>query len=167
MASQKNQPREWIVRPGEVADLPKIEPLWVALYEHEKEFGLELNIPPGAFKDWANAMKALLGRKFACLFVADHKGKVIGFCGGWLKTLPPYHGGVPAGFLSEMYVDENYRSQGIGHILLESGARFFYDQGIERVEGQVLGNNVRAREAYKKWGWNEEYIKIIWHPSGD
>jgi GNAT superfamily N-acetyltransferase len=164
MANQQSQKHDWVVRPGTATDLQQVEPLWYALYEHEREFGLALEIQPGAFKEWEAAMNMSLGR-FSCLFVAEQRGQVIGFVGGWLKMLPAYHGGTPIGFLSEMYVNEGFRSQGIGHILLETGAQFFHKQGISRVEGQVLGNNVRARTAYQKWGWAEEYIKIIWHPS--
>jgi hypothetical protein len=180
MANQDAVAPEWVVRPGQPIDFPKIEPLWKALNEHQKGLGMFIGDAPNGFKDWSALMKAGLGR-FSCLFVAELREEVIGYVAGWLKTLPSFQGGIPFGFLSELYVSprglraarrlrsasagHEHRSEGIGRVLLETGAQFFLAQGVTRVEGQVLPANVRAREAYKQWGWTEEMIQIVWHPS--
>lgn len=180
MANQADQTSEWIVRPGQAIDFPKIEPLWKALNEHQKGLGMFIGEAPNGFNDWSRSMKAGLGR-FSCLFVAEFRGEIIGYVAGWLKTLPSFQGGIPFGFLSELYVSpkglraarrprnasasHEHRSEGIGRVLLETGVQFFLAQGVTRVEGQVLPANVRAREAYKAWGWTEEMIQIVWHPS--
>jgi GNAT superfamily N-acetyltransferase len=164
MASQTDQPQEWIIRKGEVADLPKIEPLWLALYHHHRDSGMTIEIPSTGFKEWEASMKPGLGR-FTCLFVAEIDREVIGFVSGWLRTLAAFYGKVPVGFLGELYISDKHQSKGIGHVLLDTGIEFFAKQGINRVEGQVLVGNTRARKAYRDWGWSEEFVQIVWQRS--
>lgn len=161
MASKETQDREWKIRPGVPEDFPKIEPMWNDFYSSQRALGLFTGDAPDGFKDWTATMKTGLGR-FSCLFVVELGDEVIGYAAGWLKTLPAFQGGLLFGSLTEIYISEGHRSKGIGQVLLETGARFFADRGINRVEGFVLPRNVRARKAYQEWGWKEEIIQIVW-----
>jgi RimJ/RimL family protein N-acetyltransferase len=153
--------RDWNVRMGAAADLFAIERLWHALYEHQKRHGMFLEVSPDSFKDWAESMKVTLGR-FTCLVVAEWHGETIGFVAGRLKTLPPYFGGFTVGFISEVFVSETHRKQGLAREMLDLVTQWFSTQRVHRIELQVLVDNSGARQVYRELGWKEELIQMVW-----
>jgi ribosomal protein S18 acetylase RimI-like enzyme len=164
MANQEMLTPGLIVRPAKAAELSIVEPLWVALYKHQKDHGMLLEVSPGSFEDWAASMKITLGR-FSCLLVADFHGELIGFLAGSVKTLPPCFGGFPVGFISEVYVSEEHRGKNIGHSLMSLAAQWFAAQSVHRIELQVLLDNSGARKFYRDLGWKEELVQMIWEMS--
>jgi ribosomal protein S18 acetylase RimI-like enzyme len=142
-------------------DLERVEPLWRALYEHQKANGMFLEIPADGYQHWAASMKPVLGR-FACLLLAEGEAELCGFLAGRIRTLPPYFGGYTVGFISEVYVDGSHRKQGIGAEMVTRAVAWFAENGISRVELQVIMNNEPARRLYRQLGWREELVQMVW-----
>ena len=142
-------------------DLSRIEPLWLALYEHQRANGMILELPPNAYEHWAASLKPLLGR-FACLLVAESEGEAIGFLVGRIRSLPQYFGGYTVGFISEVFTQDSHRSRGIGSDLVARAINWFEQGGIARVELQVIINNDGARRLYQRLGWREELVQMVW-----
>jgi ribosomal protein S18 acetylase RimI-like enzyme len=147
------------IRSAPATAIDRIEPLWRALYRHQKKHGMLLETSDASFVQWAAALKPALGR-FACLFVAEAGGKPIGFIAGNLKMLPAFLGGSPVGFISEVYVAEDHRRGTVGRMLLREAMQWFAAQKVERIELQVLLGNEGAREFYRKLGWTEELVQM-------
>src|ERR1700731_4181475 len=105
-----------VIRAAKPADIYLIEPLWLALYKHQKEHGMLLDLSASSFSQWADTMKPALGR-FTCLFIAEHNSETIGFLAGSLKVLPSWFGGHLIGFVSEVFVADAHRGMNIGHDL--------------------------------------------------
>ena len=164
MANQETLTPGFVVRPAKAAEFSLVEPLWAALYKHQKQHGMLLELSPDSFKDWATSMKIALGR-FSCLFVAELHGELIGFLAGSVKTLPPYFGGSPVGFISEVYVSEEHRTKNVGRSLMSLAAEWFAAQRVHRIELQVLLGNSGARRFYRDLGWKEELVQMIWKPA--
>lgn len=150
-----------IVRLAERNELARIEPLWRALYDHQKATGMFLDVPPDAYQHWAASLRPVLGR-FACLLVAEREGEIIGFLAGRIRSLPQYFGGYPVGFISEVFVHNSYRNQGVGAELVTGAVGWFAENGITRVELQVIMNNEPARRLYRHLGWREELVQMVW-----
>src|SRR5712692_3474227 len=150
-----------VIRAAKPADIYVIEPLWLALYKHQKENGMLLDLSASSFSQWADAMKPALGR-FTCLFIAERDAEAIGFLAGNLRTLPPYFGGHLIGFVSEVFVADADRGKQVGRELIETALRWFKAQHAHRVELQVVMNNARARKLYNKLGWTEELVQMVW-----
>src|SRR5713101_5319538 len=149
------------IRAAKPADIAAVEPLWTALYKHQKEHGMLLDLSASSFSQWADAMKPALGR-FTCLFIAERNAKPIGFLAGNLRTFPPYFGGHLIGFVSEVFVADAHRGKQVGRDLIETALRWFKAQHAHRVELQVVMNNAGARKLYNKLGWTEELVQMVW-----
>jgi GNAT superfamily N-acetyltransferase len=156
-------PHHPAIRFGEPEDLPALEPLWLALYEHQRQAGMLLAPPPGAFLEWQGSLAPLLGR-FACLVVAERGGRPVGFLAGRVRSVPLYFGGQAVGFVSDVYVDDRERGQGLGEAILDRALGWFREQGLSRVELQVLAGNTGARVFYRRLGWVEELVQMVWTP---
>jgi len=97
-----------VIRTGTLDDLSRIEPMWVALYQNQREQRMLVEVPPNGFESWHSSMAVAFGR-FTSLFIAESEGELIGFLAGRIRTMPPYFGGYPVGFLSEIYILEQHR----------------------------------------------------------
>ena len=142
-------------------DLDLVEPMWLALYEHQRANGMILELPPNAYEHWAASIKPLLGR-FACLFVAESEAEAVGFLAGRIRSMPQYFGGYQVGFISDVFVKESYRGSGIGGQMVTRAINWFEQSGITRVELQVIVNNEGAQKLYRRLGWRDELVQMVW-----
>lgn len=149
------------IRAASSQELACVEPLWLALYEHQKENGMLLELPADAYQKWTASISSLLGR-FACLFLAESNGETVGFLAARIRSIPPYFGGGQTGFISEVYVDDRRRSKRIGERLMAATTEWFRELGITRIELQVIAHNTGAREFYLRHGWREELVQMVW-----
>lgn len=154
------------IRAGGPEDLPALRPLWEALYRLQREQGMRLRTPPDGFDRWAASQSAGLGR-LSLLLIAEADGRAVGFLAGRVRLIPPWFGGGQAGFVSEVFVDESRRGEGIGTRLLDEAIAWFRQNGIRRVELQVLTQNTGARELYRRLGWTEELVQMVWDEPPD
>lgn len=150
-----------LVRLITVEELPRIAPLWRALYKHQEIHGMLLKLPEDAYEQWAASFVPVLDR-FASIFVAEIDEKFVGFLACKIRSLPPHFGEFPVGFISDVFVDENYRGYNIGRKLMDKAVDWFQQNGIARIELQVIMNNVHAREFYRRMGWVEELVQMVW-----
>lgn len=152
-----------VLRHATDQDLDRIQPLWRALYEHQFEHGMLLRLPENAYDAWLKSIRPFLGR-FATVVVGEIDHEIVGFVAGRVRTLPPYFGSATIGAISEVFVSDQYRSRGIGQRLLEFAVKWFEDQQISRVELQVVAGNPGGIRFYRKLGWHEELLQMVWTP---
>ena len=113
-----------------------------------------------AYQAWLQSMAPFLGR-FANIVVAEMDGKIVAFVAGRIRTLPPYFGSQTIGAISEVFVSAELRGGGIGRRLLNFAMEWFRDQGIDRVELQVVAGNPDGIRFYQQLGWHEELRQMV------
>ena len=64
------------------------------------------------------------------------------------------------GYIGLMYVDERFRGNRIGGMIIEALADWFKGIGISDIRVQVYDENVNAVEAYRKYGF-KDYFKTM------
>jgi len=104
-------------------------------------------------------------RTFCRDLSATDNNELIGFLACRVRNLPAYFGGFPVGFISDVYVRETHRRHGVGRQLIDAALTWFGEQGIDRVELQVIESNVAAIEAYRRLGWQGELYQMVWQRS--
>jgi ribosomal protein S18 acetylase RimI-like enzyme len=149
------------IREGTANDLTILEPLFAALYDHQAAHGMALSLPSDAFAKWVAGMKPMLGR-FTCLIVAETEAGLVGFVAGRVRPHPPYLGGVNAGYVSEVFVDDQARGQRVGARMLDAGIAWFAQRGIHRVELTVIEGNRDGLDFYRRLGWVAENRQLVW-----
>ena len=148
------------VRLAERDDLPRLEPLWVALYEHQRANGMFLELPPDAFVKWESGLRPLLGR-FATVVLAEEGDAIVGFVACRIRALPPYFGGGTTGFVSDVFVADSQRGRGVGELMMRRAEEWFAAQQIRRLELQVIVNNSGAHRLYERLGWRDELVQMV------
>ncbi|WP_448587317.1 N-acetyltransferase family protein [Thermocrinis sp.] len=97
----------------------------------------------------------LFRRDVAGVFVAVLDGKKVGFIasdGNWFSKRE----GKVVGAIHELVVLPEYRSMGVGKILLNRAIQYFKERGLDTAELWVGDENTRALEFYKKHGFKEK-----------
>lgn len=99
------------------------------------------------------------------ILVADLEGEVIGLIS---YTLRPslYHAGDSC-LIEELVVGKNFRSSGIGSMLLEAIVSLAASQGCPEVSLSVMPFNTKAIEFYRQHGFVDEAILLEKHLHSD
>ena len=67
--------------------------------------------------------------------------------------LPPHFGFERVGFIGEVFVADGKRSAGLGARMLARAMEWYRENGINRVELQVVTGNPDAVRFYERLGW--------------
>jgi len=121
---------------------PTVKPDWF-LSDDAKEFYLEFLTNPTK-----------------CIYVAEEENKIIGFIVGELfdKTEYWYRKINCFAELDELYVDEEYRSKGVGAKLMTQFKNWCKEQGVDRISLEVSAANVPSILFYQKHLFKEQYL---------
>jgi ribosomal protein S18 acetylase RimI-like enzyme len=85
------------------------------------------------------------------LHVIEDHGSVVGYL--WLALRDSPSGRVL--FVYEVRIAEEARGRGLGRAAMEFAARFAAEQGLGRIELNVMGGNEVARGLYRALGYDE------------
>lgn len=127
------------IRTAGKQDLDSIFPL-------SKRMGTSFSVEYESFR---NSFMATLGSEDARIVVAETDDKIVGYLLGFDHFAFYANGRVS--WIEEIFVDENYRTQGIGRKLMH----FFEGWCIERKSRLIGLATRRAAEFYKALDYNE------------
>lgn len=141
------------------SDFKVLELYYEDLLRAYSDFGYRLPIPDHAGELWIASFNRTLGR-FSQVFIAENKSEIVGFSLVRLKRLPPYQGGELIAELSDIYLLEKFRHQGIATRLCEMVISWAYENGARSVEAQVLVSNDASRRMFLALGFFTELSQV-------
>ena len=87
------------------------------------------------------------------VFVAQHNGRLIGFC--CVQVFKSFCYDVDYAEITELYVDADFRRQGVGGMLLNRAQQYFRANGINNFQLFTGGENTSAQAFYEKLGFSK------------
>lgn len=141
------------------SDFKVLELYYEDLLRVYTDFGYRLPIPDHAGELWIASFNRTLGR-FSQVFIAEDISEIVGFVLVRLKRLPPYQGGELIAELSDIYLLEKLRHQGIATSLCKMVISWAYENGARSVEAQVLVSNDASRRMFSALGFNTELSQV-------
>ena len=149
---------QWLIRTAETEeDARAISLLWAKLVDYHLD--LDANMPvaaeDGAYR-YAQRISHSMNDSYSRVLVADHNGVIIGYVLGIvIDLLPEMFVEERTGFLADIYVDEAWRSHGVGTALVEALANWFRSRGVEYMEWYVASANADGIAFWKSRGGAE------------
>lgn len=120
---------------------------------------------PGYGKNVLNSELEDIKEKGGIFYVAVEDEKVFGFVVGMFIKLSKQdlQGTYPAimGRIEELYVDPNFREQGIGTKLMDKIEEYFKQKGCQYIWVEVFKPNIRTHELYQRLGYEDRDIEMI------
>lgn len=129
-----------IIRPAEPTDVHSIFKLIKELALYEKA--------PEQVSNTENELSSALFKERLChAVVAELKNEVVGFA-LYYSSYSTWKG--PCLYLEDFYVQETHRNKGIGQLLFKHILAIAKENGVKRMDWQVLEWNKPAIDFYKK-----------------
>ncbi len=150
------------LRPGSLADLPALEPLWVSVHHQHVASMPELAPYVDDQQTWAarsQLYRELLGKPGTILLLADTGDELAGYglayvmpaAGSW--TADTWQTGAQLGEIESLGVLPAYRGQGIGSRLLGELISQLAADGVHDLVLGVLPGNTAAIRLYQRFGF--------------
>lgn len=144
------------VREATDVDLPTLKRMEQGVIEAERPFNSMLKEGPVTYYD----IGALIASEQSMVLVADHLGQVIGSGYATLKDSLPYLQHASHAYLGFMYVEPNFRGQGIIQRILDGLKGWSHGRGVRDFYLEVYSDNTSAIRAYEKYGFRRNLIEM-------
>ena len=146
------------VRQATLADIEAIQKLNYGLFKLEKE-----SFDSTLVTDWPLSQ---VGKKYfeelisnEYVIVAMKDNSIIGYLAGSINEKCSYSL-VQYGEINNMFVDDHYRGQGVGKMLVAAFKKYCADKNIQNLKVVASAKNKNAQEFYKKQGFNDFDITL-------
>lgn len=147
------------VRVGTSDDLRAVGQLWNELNKFHHTVGLNFPINDSTVPEWISSFERTLGR-YSFLWVADQEAVIDGFLLGRIKKTPAYLGGVLVGEISDLFVGEALRGQGIGKQLVDLAVDHFVEMKVHSIEVQVMAQNTAGLAFWNSMGFKNDVTLV-------
>ena len=150
------------IRPAKAEDVPDVLPMVAAIAAlHEKwdpaKFGCK-DHPEQMYRGWL-AARATDPR--SVFLVADRDGKLVGFLVATIETEIPIYRLTEFGFIHDIWVEPEYRNEGIGRQLVILAMEKFRDLGMKQVRGDTAAANEPARGLLASCGMRASITEML------
>jgi len=119
---------------------------------------------PAYGKSYTNNLLKEIKRSKGVIYLAEDNGKLVGVVAGEIKkqTKENILECIPTkqGCIKELYVSNDYRSQGLGKVLMDKIEDYFKKNKCTVITLAVLSTNP-AYEFYKRMGYKDRSIDVI------
>ena len=150
-----------VIRAYRPEDAPQVEACLVELQDFLHR--LEPNVLEGkAAKNYLDFMFARCAETSGQVFVAEVENRVVGFVCVWGKVPSDALDEEPGeyAFISDLVVLSAYRGQGLGRALLQQADAYARQQGVAKIQLEVLPNNTAALNLYKRHGFRTYHMLL-------
>ena len=154
---------------GNAEDVPRLEPLWVAVHHQHQAAMPELAPYVSDEVTWREhrpMYEELFRRPDTFLFLASDVDRLIGYALGHVTPVEDtwiadtWRTGKRIGELESISVLPEYRGQGLGSRLLDEVDREFDALGVEDVVIGLLPGNEGARRLYERHGFRPNWLYL-------
>ncbi|MDC9620564.1 GNAT family N-acetyltransferase [Xenorhabdus sp. XENO-7] len=144
-----------IIRAAFVQDIDAILSLYNVLFSEMAE--LQPDRLKGSEQDRDLIISYIDNNKFHLLVAEDDNGDIKGFSIAQEQNTPLFNCLIPRtyGYIFDLIVSQDARSQGIGQRLLAGMKKWAQENNYSHLELTVLSQNVEAIRFYEREGYNE------------
>jgi ribosomal protein S18 acetylase RimI-like enzyme len=146
------------IRSYEPTDRPVVLRALIALQNFEVPLH-DTRLPgEGTMEPYLNRMLRDLSEGQGTIFLAELDGEFVGFVGCLVKeddAVQETPDSNRYGYIVDIYVDPCHRSLGVAQRLLATAESHLAKTGVTRLRLNVLANNLTARRAYERYGFQQ------------
>ena len=149
------------VRAAVREDQDQVIRLWAAMLDELSAHAPDIGPSPD-FADRVAADFADRVRDPGChISVAVSSGSITGFAQAELWQLPPIYRGREEVFISEIYVDPEYRGQRIGRMLFDEVARWARESGSRAIRARTVASSDSSRAFWESVGAAQSAVDYV------
>jgi len=139
------------IRPATITDLPKLAEFLQFLVDAERPFDPTLKEGEIFYYN----VEEFISDEKSELLVIDYNHQIIGCGYAQIRSAKPYQKFESFGYLGFMFVNPEFRGNGLNNLLLNDLKKWILSQGISEVRLEVYSENESAIKAYEKAGFKQ------------
>jgi len=147
------------IRKAKLKDIKKVTTYGVTLLKQHYDFDPYFAPSKNVNEVYRKFFKSCIYSKNRHLLVAEENGKIVGYAIGEISSRPPVFKIRKIGFISDVYVEENFRKLGIAKQFLKELKKWFISKKLNHIELTVHVKNETAKIAWAKYGLEDYIIK--------
>lgn len=150
------------IRLAEHRDLPALGLLGASLMRTHYAFDQPRFLSPdeGAEAGYAEFLGSQLHARDAVVMVAEIDGRVAGYVYAGIEPLSWKELRDEAGFVHDLLVSDEARSEGVGHQLLDAAIAWLRQRGMPRVVLWTAARNTGAQRLFERRGFRSTMIEM-------
>lgn len=147
-----------LIRKAQKDEIGALQLLDDEIFQDSKQYDPDLILEWGISDEGKNYFVNLLGNSNVCCFVAEEKGKLIGY----ISAAPKDFSYRKSKYIEiqNMGVSPRYRSKGVGSLLMEECLKWARTQGFEKAYVNAYFHNRKGLKFYKSSGFKEIDISL-------
>ena len=147
------------IRKAKLKDIKKIIEYGVGLLKQHYAFDSYFAPAKNVHEVYKKFFKGCIYSKNRLLLVAEENGEIIGYAVGELSSRPPVYKIRKMGYISDVFVEKNFRKLGIAKQFLHVLKKWFKAKNIKHIELSVHVKNEIGKKAWAKYGLEDYMIK--------
>ena len=156
------------IRPATAEDVPAVIPMVEKLAKlHEQWDPVRYDYKPGAAEMYRKWLATRAGDPRSVFLVADHERLLadvpflVGFVIGTVESAIPIYRTAAFGFVHDLWVEEDYRNEGIGRQMAMLAIEKFRAIGVNQVRLETAACNEPARKLFASVGFRPASSEML------
>jgi ribosomal protein S18 acetylase RimI-like enzyme len=151
------------IRPATPGDVPAVLPMVEKVSAlHERWDAAKYPFLPGIAGMYDGWLRSLAKNKRGVFLVAEGSGgKIAGFVVGTVEREIPIYRLEEFGFIHDLWVEEEYRHEGIGRQLVMLAVEKFKEMGMKQVRLDTAMKNEEARKLFEGCGFRGSVVEML------
>lgn len=142
------------IREAREEELLKVGRLWGKFMAYNGEFNSSFRVRKKAPEIFSKEMIEKIQDSNCRLTVAEIDGELVGFCYSYVSRKPKHFKLEKFGFVGDLYVEPEYRRQGVGRMLVNDTLGFFSRRKVRQIELLVAIKNTGTIKFWESLGFS-------------
>jgi len=151
------------VRPATPEDVPSVLPMVrkiASMHERLDPAKYSFRSDPGEmYRNWLRQRAA--DPRAVFLIAETDKAKRVAFLIGTVEDEIPIYRVEEIGFIHDLWVDEDYRHEGVARQLVTTAVERFRDIGVKQIRCDTAWANEPARDLFKRCGFRPSTVEML------
>jgi ribosomal protein S18 acetylase RimI-like enzyme len=150
------------IRPATPEDVPQVLPLVKGICDlHESWDPVRFDFKDNVVEMYRLWLTERAKDERSVFIIAERDGKIVAYIVGTIEPEIPIYWQPECGWIHDIFVDENYRNEGIARQLVTLSVEKFTQLGVEQVRLNTAAVNETARELFKACGFRVSTIEML------
>ena len=142
------------IREAREEELLKVGRLWGKFMAFNAEFNSSFRVKKKAPEIFSKEMIEKIRDSNCRLTVAEIDGELVGFCYSYISHKPKYFKLEKFGFVGDLFIEPEYRRQGVGRMLVNDTMEFFSRRKVRQIELLVAIKNTNTIKFWESLGFS-------------
>jgi ribosomal protein S18 acetylase RimI-like enzyme len=151
-----------IIRPATPEDVPHVLPMVAAIAQlHESWDPAKYGYRPSPQEMYRGWLASRARDRQSVFLVAEPESKLVGFIVGTIEREIPIYRVERFGFIHDLWVEPDYRHEGIGRQMTMLAVEKFRELGVPQVRCDTAWLNEPARKLFESCGFRPSIVEML------